>query len=534
MHNRDSSGSPAAVAGKDGYAEEDGILSVTSGLAQEAAILFHSRRYTECIDVLMPLLQKKKDDPKKSGEQMQAVSSLGSNVMLGCRGCSHTLHQFTAADAGSIAFTDDFDTSIITFNTAVILYHLHDYANALSVLEPLYQNLEPIDETTALHVYLLLLDIALSSQDASKVADVIRYMENSFGVSSLLDQSDNGSLQQQPLNQFKASGTSNITVSDASSSDSSTCANATENRLVGNFSDEALEYETLFSTLDGGNPNLGKPTTNDHPKTSADWAATATDLKLKMHLYKVRLLLLTRNPKTAKRELKLATNMVRGRDSSTELLLKFRLEYARGNHRKAIELLDTISNRTEPVMLKKPLNLAAFSQDRFWLVVYNCGLQHLVCGKPMAAACCFRQAILVFGNQPLFWLRFAECCLLASEKGLLGDSSSSEEIKVHVAGSGKWGQLAVDNVNSRYSYSDSTAGDSVISGDDDRLLISLSFARQCLLNAQLLLDAFDQKLTKLDVLDFVLDMADPHQRASCDIKASKTSSSTMVTANCNP
>lgn len=56
---------PAAVsAGKDGSAEEDGLLSVTAGLAKEAAVLFQNRRYTECIDVLKQLLQKKEDDPK--------------------------------------------------------------------------------------------------------------------------------------------------------------------------------------------------------------------------------------------------------------------------------------------------------------------------------------------------------------------------------------------------------------------------------------------------------------------------------------
>lgn len=78
---------------------------------------------------------------------------------------------------------------------AVILYHLHDYAHALSVLEPLFQNIGPIEEvlcillilftlptifffflsqamgvmqTTAFHICLLLLDTALSSQDAKK------------------------------------------------------------------------------------------------------------------------------------------------------------------------------------------------------------------------------------------------------------------------------------------------------------------------------------------------------------------------------
>jgi len=76
---------------------------------------------------------------------------------------------YSAAHNAS-TYGDEFDTTIITFNTAVILYHLHDYESALTVLDPLYRNIEPIDETTALHLCFLLLDITLALQDASKAA----------------------------------------------------------------------------------------------------------------------------------------------------------------------------------------------------------------------------------------------------------------------------------------------------------------------------------------------------------------------------
>jgi CCR4-NOT transcription complex subunit 10 len=266
---------------------------------------------------------------------------------------------------------------------------------------------------------------------------------------------------------------------------------------------------------------------NDFSRASADLAATAADLKVRLQIYKVRLLLLTRNLKVAKRELKVLMNMARGRDSSTELLLKSQLEYARGNYRKAVKLLSTTNNRTEPVMLamfynnlgcilhqqrsnhtsiwcftkalkyslslhsENPLKLSALSQNKSCLISYNCGIQHLMCGKPLSAACCFREAMPLFYKRPLFWLRFSECSLLALEKGLLcavGASSCNDEIEVNVVGSGQWRQLIVNPVNLR-SNSDSAG----VTSDEHNNLVSLRFARQCLLNAQLLLDASEQE-----------------------------------------
>ncbi|KAJ6834887.1 CCR4-NOT transcription complex subunit 10-like [Iris pallida] len=287
-----------------------------------------------------------------SGEQVE--SNLGTNATSRSKGSGTNLRQLSAAEIGSNAYADVFDTSIITLNTAVVLYHLHEYKHALALLEPLYQNIDPIDETTALHVCLLLLDIALASGDASKAARVIHYLEKSFGGGYMLNQIDNGSNNQhQDSNQgVKHSGISNISAPDDASSDSNATTNITDNSLSETLSDDALEYENLYSTLDGGGgPNFGLLSSNDLVKSVADRTAPVTELKLKMHLYKVRLLLLTRNLKAAKREVKLAMNMARGRDLSTELLLKSQLEYARGNHRKAIKILMTFSSRTEAEML---------------------------------------------------------------------------------------------------------------------------------------------------------------------------------------
>ncbi|RCV10917.1 hypothetical protein SETIT_2G146300v2 [Setaria italica] len=538
-------------------AEEDAMLSATAAMAKEAAVSFQGRRYSECVLVLKKLLEMKEGDPKvhhnmaitqsfldgcpdperllkilgdvkkrceelacASREQADSANGVGSNASSGSRGSGIVLPYSAAHNAST--YGDEFDTTIITFNMAVILYHLHDYESALSVLDPLYRNIEPIDETTALHVCFLLLDITLALQDATKAADVIQYLERSFGVANTTNQNENASIAQQQLAQPKPPAKSN-TPPD---SDSNAYGGGCENLSTGSFPDEPIEFESLYSSFDG-HQNLGRPILNDFPRASADLAATAADLKVRLQIYKVRLLLLTRNLKVAKRELKVLMNMARGRDSSTELLLKSQLEYARGNYRKAVKLLSTPNNRTEPAMLamfynnlgcilhqqrsnhtsiwcfskalkyslslrsEKPLKLTALSQDKSCLISYNCGIQHLMCGKPLLAAQCFREAMPLFYKRPLFWLRFSECSLLAVEKGLLcaaGASSCNDEIEVNVVGSGQWRQLIVNPVHSR-----SNSASARVTSDEHKNLVSLGFARQCLLNAQLLLDASEQE-----------------------------------------
>ncbi|KAK1323354.1 hypothetical protein QJS10_CPA02g00227 [Acorus calamus] len=570
--NRESGLQPTQAASPPPADNNDGgIISVTAALAKEASLLFQSRRFGECVDVLNQLLQKKEDDPKvlhniavskcfrdgcsdpwklldvfnkvkrsedlghASGET-EVAGNLGNNAVSVCKGPASTLHPFTANSA-NISFTDEHDTSIVKLNIAIVLFHLHDYAKALSVLETLYQNIEPIEETIALHICLLLLDVALASHDASKAADVIQYLEKIPSVGFMSNQGDNGNtVQHQSVNQAPKvpAVLNNLAALDVTDANANT--NASENSLDRTLSDDTLDYETLLSALDIGGQSLAR-TMLSSPNDSRTLAERppAVDLKLKLQLCKVQLLLLTRNLKAAKREVKLAMNIARGRDSSKALLLKSQLEYARDNHRKAIKLLMTSSSRTEPfiscmfnnnlgcihhqlgkhhissVYFLKALKYnsalrseknSTFSQDKSFLIMYNCGLQSLACGNPLLGARFFQKASSFFFNRPLLWLRFAECCLLALEKGLLRSSgaSSGDEIKVHVIGVGKWRQLVVEDTLSRNRRLVSMGEDGVICSGD-RYRLSLPFARQCLFNALHLLNAFELKSPGVGIAD---------------------------------
>ncbi|TYI14189.1 hypothetical protein ES332_A08G107400v1 [Gossypium tomentosum] len=544
MDLRDSS--PSSTPNRDGNAgDDDGVLSVTSALAKDAALYFQSRKFAECVDVLNQLNSKKENDPKvlhniaiaeffrdgcsdpkkllevlnnvkkrseelalASGEQVESGSNIGNNITSGSKG-SGTTTSLPASNCASIIYADEFDSSVASLNIAVIWFYLHEYAKALSVLEHVYQNIEPIDETTALHICLLLLDVLLACRDASKSADVLNYMEKAFGVGNV------------------SQGENDLAAS----------VNASESPLSRTLSEDPLDE--MFSTLDIGGQNLARHTgltsANDLPRITVDRSISGVDLKLKLQLYKVRLLLLTRNVKLAKREVKHAMNIARGRDSSMALFLKAQLEYARGNHRKAIKLLMASSNRTDAAMSsmfnnnlgciyyqlgkyhtsavffskalsncsslqkEKPLKLLTFSQDKSLLITYNCGLQYLACGKPLLAAHCFQKASLVFYKRPLMWLRLAECCLMAVEKGLVKGSwapSDRSEVRVSVIGKGRRRRLLIENGTTRNRHVDSVERDVWALGDDGQPKLSLPLARQCLYNALHLLNCSELSNSK--------------------------------------
>ncbi|KAF5934923.1 hypothetical protein HYC85_026052 [Camellia sinensis] len=478
MDSKDSSSSSSPSA------EDETVLSATAGLA---SLAFHSGKFSECVDILNQLLQNKGDDPKvlhniaiaryfqdgcsdpkklfevlnnvkkqsdglahASGEHAEDISNLGNNTVSGSKGTNNVANQFSSASSSHIVYDGDLDTSVGMLNIAVIWFHLHEYAKAYLILDSLYQKIEPMDEATALHLCLLFLDVALASHDPWKFVDVINYVEKAYCF-SLVTQSDNGSSAQQQ--------SSYLVTKSSSLSEQFYChrfANANESLLSRTLSEENLE--SLISSIDLSGQNLARPSgpqsSNDLSRTPADHSISTG---LKLQLYKVRLLLFTRNFKAAKREVKMAMamNVARGKDSSVALLLKSQLEYARGNYRKAVKLLMASSNRTElgissiynnnlgciyyrlgkyhtssiffskalsncsSLRKEKPVRLATFSQDKSLQIIYNCGVQYLACGKPILAARCFQKASLIFYSWPLLWLRIAECCLMALEKGLV-------------------------------------------------------------------------------------------------------------------
>ncbi|KAG9138670.1 hypothetical protein Leryth_018560 [Lithospermum erythrorhizon] len=587
----------------NGSMDESGLASAEVELAKEAALLFQARKYVDCNRVLNQLLQKKNadlkilhniaitesfqdgcSDPKKllgvlsniknqieelahaSVEHVEGKDSIDSKAAAENRESTVTPRQLPPTNSSTIVYTGEYDMSVVMFNMAVIWFHLHEHSKSFSILDILFQNIIPIDEGIALRICLLLLDVALLSNHASRCLDVINYMERLFIVNNLINQVDNvNTPSQQPTIVTKSAPlSSNSTVNDVSNSDS---ANSLERSLSRSLSDEALEDEPMPFSLDISGR---KPTQSCVLQSSGepDESVSNVELRLKWHLYKVQFLLLTRNLKAAKREVKMAMSMVRGNEHCylTALFLKSHLEYTRGNYRKSIKLLMASSDRTEvgisslyynnlgciyfrlgkyqtssvlfskalnnssSIRKEKPLRLSNFSRDKSQMIVYNCGVQHMAYGKPLLAARCFHKASKIFYDRPLLWLRIAECCLMASEKGLLNSSSSvasdKYDIEVHVIGKGKWRELALKSVPSDDGDNrGNLTKECSFLGDDGQPCLSMSLARRCLLNALYLLDSSYSRCSKFGL---------PSNMLYEDIEQKETVSSENGSLNIGP
>lgn len=161
-----------------------------------------------------------------------------------------------------------------------------------------------------------------SLMQLSGFQDIIEYLErNTLGVCYMISRGDNGSTGEvlSSSQTAKVNSTPNtVTSLEAFTSDFTGSTNASENPLARSLSDELLDVETFLSTLDIGGQNLARsaalPSQNDLSEASFERAIPVVDLKLRLHLYKVLLLLLTRNLKATKCEVKLAMNIARGAD----------------------------------------------------------------------------------------------------------------------------------------------------------------------------------------------------------------------------
>ncbi|KAL8149747.1 uncharacterized protein LOC141708907 isoform X2 [Apium graveolens] len=480
------------------------------------------------LDVLRNVQAQSEELTRVSREQVGAIIGSGSKTTVEALANNSMAHESTTANSSSIVLNSELAPYVALFNIAVTWFHLHEYSNSFRILEQLFEKVAPITEGIALRICFLLLDVALLSHHASRFDDVFNYVKRVFCIGALIRQGDDGNSTEQQFSDvvMKSPVFDSTPFPDVYSSDPT--INSPESPLSRSLSEEA-EYENFFSALDISGQNLTRKSdkfSNNFSRNQND-TFPVIDLRLKLHLYKVSFLLLTRKLEAAKCEVKMALNIARGKDYSMAIFFKSQLEYARGNHRKSVKLLMASSNRTEletSIMCynnlgciyyrlgkhqtstvyfskalksssllwkEKPLTASTFAQDKSLFIVYNCGLQYLACGKPVLAARCFYRASLVYYNHPLLWLRIAECCLMASEKGLLEfnqASSNRPDVNVHVIGLGKWRNLVIEDRILRNGQVAIAGREELLSGDDRLLKLSVPLARQCLQNVLYLLN----------------------------------------------
>uniref|UniRef100_A0AAY4D7C0 CCR4-NOT transcription complex subunit 10 n=1 Tax=Denticeps clupeoides TaxID=299321 RepID=A0AAY4D7C0_9TELE len=300
---------------------------------------------------------------------------------------------------------DDVENGVLYYNQAIIHYHMRQYTEAIAIGEKLYQFLEPFEEKFAQAVCFLLVDLYLLTFQPEKALHLLALLE---------------------------------------------------------------KLTTQGSNKNGKVENAGS---KDGASHKAEFASMMEAAKSKMHQYKVRAYIQMKSLKACKREIKSVMNTTG--NSAQSLFLKSNFEYLRGNYRKAIKLLNSSNVAEHPGPLKtgecvrcmfwnnlgcihfamgkhnlgifyfkkalqendnacsqigdgkrfSDIPMCALLANKRHELLYNCGVQLLHLGRPLAAFECLMETVQVFHANPRLWLRLAECCI-ATNKG-----SSEQETK---------------------------------------------------------------------------------------------------------
>ncbi|XP_066289974.1 CCR4-NOT transcription complex subunit 10-like isoform X2 [Branchiostoma lanceolatum] len=380
---------------------------------------------------------------------------------------------------------EDVDNGVLYYNQAVVRFHTRQFQEATSMLEKLFQFIEPLEETLARKICMVLIDLYLLTYQAEKALHMVSYFDK-----MLFDPPSTGKSKE-------------------------------------GAQDKDKDKEKDKTPESGGTPAAAK-------ETSVETVSPNEEFRPLLHQYKARCCLLAKSIKACKREIKAVIN-TQGMTSTT-IFLKANFEYLRHNYRKAVKLLSSIPDAPRmielgewiPVMFynnlgcihfyMKKYNLGAFyfkkamqendnraqqlpkrepgqvlsgrplhtlATNKHYELLYNAGIQLFHAGRPLAAFDCLIESVQVYHSNPRLWLRIAECCIAANqetpEEESKGIPSKKQMSSQGVVGSGFHRKLVVMSPSQKVNKFTPNGQSSAIP------VANLEFASICLKNAAMVL-----------------------------------------------
>lgn len=369
-------------------------------LAQNALSEFQNGSYGSCLSYLNKLETLRPKDLKVMHNKV-VVECYKNDLKK-----TELLRKSLNAICGQMCTTDstetidDIEKCVMRYNQAVLLYHMKQYNASLQIMNRLFAFIEPMEESLAHKVCLLLIELHIVTEQPDAALSLINYIE------SQLVSTDNSKIS-------------------------------------------PVDKEGIIKSIKE----------QKEPKKEVD---TVTDaFKIKLLKCKARIYLMTHQLKLCKREWKTLVSLGTPANIST-IYLKANLEYLRGNYKKAVKLLNSVTSENLDfkncgessavlyynnmacihLAMGKP-NLACFylrkalhenksslesvqtkdsdplsSQPLYTLggnkhyeLMYSLGVSLLHAGQASVAFDCFMEAAQKLHNEPKLWLRIAECCI---------------------------------------------------------------------------------------------------------------------------
>uniref|UniRef100_A0A8K9VF81 CCR4-NOT transcription complex subunit 10 n=1 Tax=Oncorhynchus mykiss TaxID=8022 RepID=A0A8K9VF81_ONCMY len=464
-------------------------------IAANALEAFTAGNYEESLKHLGKLQELNKEDYKialnkaiaefyKSG---QTTTCTLKQTLIAMKNQVHTSME-------DIDGLDDVENSLLYYNQAIIHYHMRQYSEAIAIGERLYQFLEPFGRFWCFYM-----DSRISQQFSLMVLFVL---EEKFALAVCFLLVDLYLLTFQP--------------------------------------EKALHLLAVLEKLSvQGNNKNGKG------EVRAEFIGMIEAAKSKMHQYKVRAYIQMKSSKACKREIKSVMNTAG--NSASSLFLKSNFEYLRGNYRKAVKLLNSSNIAEHPGAIKtgecvrcmfwnnlgcihfamgkhnlgifyfkkalqendhtcaqlgddsdikmfSGIPMCALLANKRYELLYNCGIQLLHIGRPLAAFDCLMDAVQVYHSNPGLWLRLAECCIAANKGSLEQDNKglpSKKGIVQAIVGQGYHRKIILASQSTQNTiYSDGQSAAIPVA--------SMEFAAICLRNGLVLLPDHQQQENKAE------------------------------------
>ncbi|KAL0112103.1 hypothetical protein PUN28_013377 [Cardiocondyla obscurior] len=369
-------------------------------LARTILSEFQKNSYASCLSYLSKLESLRPTDLKVTHNKV-VVEYYKSDLKK-----TELTHKSLNAICGQISTTDsnevidDVEKCVMRYNQAVLLYHTKQYNAALQIMTRLFAFIEPMEETLAHKVCLLLIELYIVTEQPDAALSILNYVESQF-------------------------------ISADSPKISS------------------IDKDGVMKSI------------KEQREQKKDVGDTGTDaFKIKLLKYKARIYLLTHQLKLCKREWKTLVSL--GIVNTSTIFLKANLEYLRGNYEKAIQFLNSkmkenldfkLCGESSAVLfynnmaclhlaMGKPTLACSYLQaalrankcalenmqvkdadplssqplytlggNKHYELMYSLGVSLLHAGKASKAFDCFTEVAQKVHNNPKLLLRMAECCI---------------------------------------------------------------------------------------------------------------------------
>ncbi|BFZ19332.1 hypothetical protein BsWGS_22371 [Bradybaena similaris] len=353
-------------------------------LAAQAMGEFEKGQFTNCTKTMGLLADARPTDVKVVHNRSVALFYQSQ-----CRAVDEFRHNIQTVfnmarispDLSEKSNIDDADYAVVYYNKAVVLYHEKQYRAALSVLEKLFRYIEPIDETLAQKMMLLLTELYLTVHqpyDAMRmILNIEKFLSGKSQSSQDKDKDKNDSSYAATQEALKAKLTLykvRCNLMAKVMKNKKECKALQGNSQPVNY--VKAYYEYLKGNLKKAAKMLGSPPAFHVSPTNGECLAV-------MYANNQGLI-----------------NMCLNKPNLAVCQLRDALRYNEKAIREAVP-----GDKARP-----PLQVSFVSQH--YVLFYNLGVLQLHCKRPSAAFDCLVECIQVFHRNPRLWLRLAECCIM--------------------------------------------------------------------------------------------------------------------------